>query len=171
MWLMAILMKGVIGGALAGLATCAVAGLCARVERQTAVSALNSTSHIVWGDRAADQASASWQYTGTGIALNELALVFWGLVYEMWSHSAIGASMSPLSRGATVSALAYITDYHLIPRRFTPGFEKRLSPASLFAIYCAIAVILPVAAKVAVSLNGMDFRATARRTEHGACNR
>ncbi|HKN87739.1 MAG TPA: hypothetical protein VJV04_12835 [Nitrospiraceae bacterium] len=148
MWLMSFVAKGMIGGALAGLATCAVAGLCARAERQTAVSALNSTSHIVWGDRAVDQTSASWQYTGTGIALNELALVFWGLVYEMWSHSAIGASMSPLIRGVTVSALAYITDYHLIPRRFTPGFEKRLSQASLCAIYCAIAVSLPVAMKV-----------------------
>jgi len=164
MWLMSLLMKGVIGGALAGLATCAVAGLCARVERQTAVSALNSTSHIVWGDRAADQASASWKYTGTGIALNELALVFWGLVYEVWSHSAIGASMPPVSRGATVSALAYITDYHLIPRRFTPGFEKRLSPASLSAIYCAIAISLPVAMKVIEPLKGMDFRATPTAT-------
>jgi len=161
---MSSLMKGMIGGALAGLATCAVAALCAKAERQPAVSALNSTSHIVWGDGAADQASASWQYTGTGIALNELALVFWGLIYELWSHSAIGASMSPLSRGATVSVLAYITDYHLIPRRFTPGFEKRLSPGSLFSIYCAIAVSLPVAMKVVGPLKGMDFRGTPTAT-------
>jgi hypothetical protein len=39
-----------------------------------------------------------------------------------------------------VSAIAYLTDYHLIPRRFTPGFELRLSRRALALAYGAFAV-------------------------------
>jgi hypothetical protein len=38
-----------------------------------------------------------------------------------------------------VSVLAYLTDYHLIPRRFTPGFEL-VFPRTLFPwLYAALA--------------------------------
>jgi hypothetical protein len=38
-----------------------------------------------------------------------------------------------------VTAGAYLTDYYLVPKRFTPGFEKRLSGKSLAAIFVALA--------------------------------
>jgi hypothetical protein len=48
--------------------------------------------------------------------------------------------VKPVCGGATVAAAAYIIDYHLIPKRFTPGFEKRVSGKSLTAIFAALAV-------------------------------
>jgi hypothetical protein len=39
-----------------------------------------------------------------------------------------------------VSAAAYITDYHFVPRRLSPGFELRIPPAALAAIYAALAL-------------------------------
>jgi hypothetical protein len=36
--------------------------------------------------------------------------------------------------------LAYLTDYYLVPRRFTPGFELSLSRRSFPWIYGALAV-------------------------------
>jgi hypothetical protein len=45
-----------------------------------------------------------------------------------------------LLRGAAVSAAAYVTDYHLVPRRLTPGFELRLPRLALAPIYAALAV-------------------------------
>jgi hypothetical protein len=48
--------------------------------------------------------------------------------------------LQPILDAAAVTAGAYITDYYLVPKRFTPGFEKRVSGKSLFAIYVALAV-------------------------------
>ena len=132
---------GILSGAIAGLATCLVAGLCARSERQPLPSPVNATSHILWGDRAAARDDFSWKYTGTGVILNEVALIFWAVLYEAWPCRHSGLS-SNVTRGIAVAVLAYVTDYMLIPKRFTPGFEKRLSGRSLFVIYCGIAASL-----------------------------
>jgi len=53
-----------------------------------------------------------------------------------------GDIVGSLLSGAAVSAMAYVADYYLVPKRFTPGFEKRLSNRSLFAIYSTLALSL-----------------------------
>ena len=53
-----------------------------------------------------------------------------------------GDVTATLLSGAAVSALAYLTDYHVVPSRLTPGFEKRLGGRSLLAIYAALAFSL-----------------------------
>ena len=71
-----------LSGALSGLATCLIAGVCAKAEGKTLFSPVNATSHIVWGETAADQDHLSWKYTGTGLVINEVALTFWAGLYE-----------------------------------------------------------------------------------------
>ena len=39
-----------------------------------------------------------------------------------------------------ISALAYVTDYYVVPRRFTPGFELTLSRRSFPWLYGALAI-------------------------------
>ncbi len=41
-----------------------------------------------------------------------------------------------------VAGIAYVTDYRLVPRRLTPGYEKRVSGRSLFVIYGVLALSL-----------------------------
>jgi hypothetical protein len=146
---------GILSGAIAGLATCLVAGLCARSEKKPVPSPINATSHILWGDLAAEHDGLSWKYTGTGVILNEVALIFWAGLYEAWPcrHSTLS---SDITRGIAVAALAYVTDYMLIPKRFTPGFEKRLSGRSLFLIYCGIATSLMMANRASRKLLQSD---------------
>lgn len=48
--------------------------------------------------------------------------------------------------GAAVAAVAYVTDYYFVPKRLTPGFEKRLSGPAMFAVYATLALSLPIAA-------------------------
>lgn len=48
--------------------------------------------------------------------------------------------------GAATAALAYLTDYHVVPRRLTPGVEKRLTGRSLFLVFGALAVGLSAGA-------------------------
>lgn len=61
-------------------------------------------------------------------------------------HCAAGAWSGAVSRalpgGALVAALAYVTDYHIVPARLTPGFEKHLSRRALFFIYLVLALAL-----------------------------
>jgi hypothetical protein len=44
-----------------------------------------------------------------------------------------------------VAGLAYFVDYHLVPRRLTPGWELRLSRRSVALGFVALGVSLAVA--------------------------
>jgi hypothetical protein len=39
-----------------------------------------------------------------------------------------------------VSAAAYVTDYHVVPKRLTPGFELRVPRLALAGVYAALAL-------------------------------
>lgn len=83
-----------------------------------------------------------------------MAMYAWSAVLEgvfgPWVRRADESGGSPLARaavaGATVSALAYVTDYYVVPKRFTPGIEKRLSPMALATTYGVLAASLAAGA-------------------------
>ena len=136
--------------AAAGASTVAVtaAALCReKQEGKAGWRPINSISHIVWGSEAADQRQFTLRYTVSGLLLNVVACGFWALVFRLLSSEKRPAFIQSAGRGIGVSILAYITDYYLIPRRFTPGFELCLSRHSFPWIYGALAVglILPEA--------------------------
>ena len=136
---MGILGRALVSGTLAAAAVSLVASLAGRREAGSYAAPLNATSHFLWGERAARKNTLSWKYTGVGFAANYGASIFWALFYEALK----GRSRSParaLASGAAVSAAAYVTDYHVVPKRLTPGFERRLPVAALAAIYVALAL-------------------------------
>jgi hypothetical protein len=56
-------------------------------------------------------------------------------------------SLFGAARNATiVTALAYVTDYVVVPKRLNPGFEQRLSSKSLFGAYAVLAASLALSA-------------------------
>lgn len=61
-------------------------------------------------------------------------------------HAGPGATVAA---AAATSAVACFTDYRLTPRRLQPGFEQRLSTASLTAVYAAFAFGLAAGALAA----------------------
>lgn len=143
------LTRTLASGTVSGIATSAVAALAGKRETASYAAPINATSHILWGDEAALQDGASLKYTLTGFLLNHLAAVMWAAVYEKWVAPAVSRwsanrpSLAPLATtmgGVAVSAGAFVTDYYLVPKRFTPGFEKRLSGRSLALIYGALAL-------------------------------
>jgi hypothetical protein len=150
-----VLSRAVKSGTISGLATAAVASLAGKRENGSYAAPLNATSHIIWGDKAAKQDQTSLKYTLTGFLLNHGSAIFWASFYEKMAAgrgsgrregrvSSPGAAnlpqvMSPLCRAAAVAAAAYVIDYHAIPKRFTPGFEKRLSGKSMAAIFFTLA--------------------------------
>lgn len=144
-----LLTRALTSGTVSGIATSAVAALAGKRETASYAAPLNATSHILWGDEAARHDSASLKYTATGFLLNHLAAVMWAAVYEKWAGPKVArwcesrpslAPLAPAMAGMAVSAGAYVTDYYLVPKRFTPGYEKRLTGRSMALIYAALAL-------------------------------
>ena len=127
-------------------ATTAAVAICGYWEEGEAVAPINAISHILWGDSAVKEEGTSIQYTAAGVALNTLAVTSWSLIYEAFFGQAArkGNTSAAVLGGVTVAGLAYVTDYCIVPKRLTPGFEKRLSPASMLIVYSALAASLPL---------------------------
>jgi hypothetical protein len=134
------MMKALVSGTLAAAAVTLAASLASRRATGSAASALNATSHFLWGDRAARRHDYSVKYTGVGFAANYGASVFWALFYEALGRGRQRSVGRALRDGALVSTLAYVVDYHVVPRRLTPGFELRLPGKALAGVYAALAV-------------------------------
>jgi hypothetical protein len=132
-----LLSRAVVSGTAAAAATALVATWLGRRHTGSAAAPLNATSHVVWGVRAGRRDGASLKYTGAGFVLNYGACLFWALFYEGLGRPG-RARARALRDGALVSAAAYVTDYHLVPRRLTPGFELRLPGRALALIYAAL---------------------------------
>lgn len=133
--------RALVSGTIAGTAIVVAAALAGKRETSSYAAPINATSHILWGGVAAQKDRLSWKYTGAGLLLNHAAAVFWAACYEkLMSGRARRGTARPLLGGALVSAAAYVTDYHLVPKRLTPGYEERLSGKSLALIYGVLAL-------------------------------
>lgn len=146
-------------GVVAGGATTLAVAACGEMEDGNAVAPLNAISHIAWGEEAAMRSEASWKYTATGVGLNVAAATSWAVLHELFFGCSAdeGDAVGALLGGALVSAFAYVTDYHLVPARLTPGFEKRLSGRSLLGVYTMLALGLAL---------GSLWRPDGERSQH-----
>lgn len=131
---------GALSGALAGVAVNLATAACGETELGHPAAPLNAVSHSLWGERAAERDGFSARYTLNGLAINEGATIFWAAVYEKLFGDAADRGRVPLALvgGGAVAGLAYVTDYYLVPKRLTPGYEKRLSSKSLLVIYAVL---------------------------------
>lgn len=135
-------------GAIATAATTLAVAALGEAEDGHAIAPVNAVSHIAWGDKAARQTDASLKYTLTGALVNAAAIGSWAAIHSFLfaRHRRPPSAAAALASGTAVSALAYVTDYHVVPDRLTPGFEKRLSGRSLFAVYTVLALGLAAGA-------------------------
>jgi hypothetical protein len=117
----------VLFGTLASVASALAAAACSRVENRHAARPINAVAHIYDGGRPPRGEGPGGRNIALGFGIHTLASVWWALFYDK------------LRRPAAVAALAYVVDYHVVHRRFRPGFEAHLSAASLFAVYAALA--------------------------------
>ncbi|HEX5056440.1 MAG TPA: hypothetical protein VFX02_08070 [Gammaproteobacteria bacterium] len=131
--------RALVSGTTAAAMASIVAAIAGRRNAGSYAAPINATSHIVWGDEAGRQDSPSFKYTATGALLNYGGSIFWASLYE----GLVGKYPAPgkaLARSALITTAAYITDYRIVSRRFTPGFERRLRGKFLALIYGAFGV-------------------------------
>lgn len=127
-----ILLRGLTCAA----ATTTTVGLLSTRHTGQPAAALNAVSHMLWGERAFRVDRADLSHTLVGMLLNAGAMLSWSTVHEL-----LPKPRSPfvrVAKAASVSALAYVTDYHVVPKRLTPGFEERLPPSALALVYVAL---------------------------------
>ena len=130
-----------IAGASASAATTLTVALAGIAAQGSPWPALNSVSKMVRGNHAPWRNELSWKFTGTGALLNAAAVFSWAAVYAVLRGPRTRTDYAKaVTAGAATSALAYVIDYHIVPDRFTPGFEKRLPDRSLGLIYAALAL-------------------------------
>ncbi|WP_194726725.1 hypothetical protein [Noviherbaspirillum malthae] len=153
--------RTLISGTVSGVATALAASVAGKRDAESYAAPLNATSHIVWGDEAAMHDEPSMKYTVTGFLLTHASAIFWASIYEKWfapsEDDADASPLKPLMGAAVVTAGAYVTDYYLVPRRFTPGYEKRVSGKSLSAIYGVLALGLAARALMARRNDGRQY--------------
>lgn len=137
-----------VSGVLAAATTAVAVALRGERDSGSAVAPLNATSHVAWGDEASDTETVDWKHTALGVAIHTGAGMFWASVYEklFGRHAERGDVATAFAGGAAVAALAYVTDYHLVPKRLTPGWEHRISGRSLALTYGVLAATFPVRA-------------------------
>lgn len=144
--------EGAIGGSIAALLSAAVVTVAGKKESGSAIAPINAVSHWLWGDEAALQEDASAKYTGVGAVTHVLSAMFWATL-----HAKVRPAypqrpvLSAIAGGAATSAVATALDYGLIPKRLTPGFEHRLSTASLAGALAAIGAGIAIGAVLADS--------------------
>ncbi len=132
--------RAAISGTAAAILSAFALAVLGRREAGSAVAPINAVSHWYWGRRAARQDEPSAKYTLVGFLTHHAASVFWALLFERaFGRIARRRPSSALASGATVAALAAVIDYTVTPKRFTPGYEARLSPPSLAVVYAAFA--------------------------------
>ncbi len=122
-----------VPGVIAGLATCATVAARGLRDSGSAMAPINASGHVVWGDRAAMVEGVSPVHTPPALAINMGAATWWAFVFQKLFGATVNRHGWPaaLLGGAATSGIAYCTDYHVLPRRLTPGWEKRISDRSL----------------------------------------
>ena len=135
-----------MSGAIAAGATSAYVAAAGARDTGSAIAPINATSHIAWGETAGDVETFDARHTVLGAALNLGACMFWASFYERLFGRAAdrGRVGTALLGSALVAAAAYVTDYHVVPKRLTPGWETRISQPSLFTAYAVLALSLPL---------------------------
>jgi len=136
------LREGAVAGSVASvLSTAALAALGAR-GAGGAAAPLNAVSHWVWGEEALHSDRPSWRHTLVGYLTQHAASVLWAALYARAYGHRPEAKRLPdaLVGGIATSAVAYVVDYTVTPKRLTPGYEHRLDGRGMFAVYAALAL-------------------------------
>ena len=145
-----LLRRTLRSGAIASSTTTLALGALGLLEDDDSAAPLNAVSHILYGDDdALNAGGADTKHTLAGGILNAASVTMWAGIHELlFGKFARKGPAQALASGAAVSGLAYVVDYHVVPKRLTPGFEKKLSKKRMFATYAVLALSLAAGAWV-----------------------
>ena len=132
--------RALLSGSAASVLSTAALAARGRSESGSAPAPINAVSHWYWGDRATRVDQTRIKYTVPGYLTHHAMSIFWAVVFEkVFAGRSRRKPVSVAAASAATAAMACFVDYQMTPRRFTPGFEHRLSKMSLLLVYAAFA--------------------------------
>ncbi len=114
--------------------------LACKSERGNLWEAINSTCHMIDGDDRSYSGQFENRDTPLAIALIGSAMFGWAVIYQLVLRAL--KQKSSIISGIAMAAFAYLIDYYVVPKQFTPGFEKMLSKKAIFFAYVILALAL-----------------------------
>ncbi len=117
--------------------------MLAALEGKPPSAPVTAISHIVYGEKAIDSGRVDFLHFAIGFGLNLMAMIGWSVIAEIGFrvlHIGPTNFIGTCFIATAVSVLAYITDFYVVPKRFTPGFEHILSRCALFITYVFLAI-------------------------------
>ena len=130
------LTRGFKTGLALAAATNAVIMLASDRENGSPWAALNCVAHIIDGDEKEQPVGYAPRESRLGILVNGAAMSAWGVLYE-GALLVTNTQSNPLT-AVLATAAAYVIDYKVVSKQFTPGIEKRLSQKSVLLAYAAM---------------------------------
>ena len=140
-----IIGNGLKTGLALAVSTTASLLLASHAENGAPWAALNAVAHIVDGDEKEQPTQFSPRESGLGLAVNATAMVTWGVLYE--GVLTVTKTRSTPMTAAVGTVTAYLIDYAIVPKRLTPGIEKRLSRNTVWAIYGVLGATLALSSR------------------------
>ena len=137
-----------VTGTIAALSSSLALILCGKGERGRGLATHNGPSQWIYGTRAGYRRSLTLRHTGTGTLIHLVSSWWWACVqYEAFPPRAVAKSyVRQAGEAGLIATAAYVVDYHFVPERLQPGFDKHVSTVSLAAIYVAFGIGLAAGA-------------------------
>lgn len=129
------LLRTLVSGSTASVLSSVAVALHSRAGTGKAASGVNATSHWAWGERAMWRHRADLKHTALGYAIHHASSLWWAGLFEARAKTCGPRDAAAL--GAVTAVTAYLVDYHVVPRRLTPGFDRHLSAAGMVSAYAA----------------------------------
>nr|WP_297382637.1 hypothetical protein [uncultured Roseateles sp.] len=136
-------------GAWSGVLSAAALMGASRANGDRTPTGLNGPSHWFFGEPAVHAQRFSVRHTVVGALTHQASSFLWSAVFastRLRPAAAAHGHARIAAEAALVSAVAAAVDLLVVPRRLTPGFERRLSAKALAAVYASFAFGLAVAA-------------------------
>jgi hypothetical protein len=134
--------SAITGAALSATTTLAILAASAN-ENDGCWGAINNVSHIVDGDDVTYGDQFLPRESAIGVGINAVAMGTWALIYTgLFRSFRFPKSLAP---AIALTIGAYITDYYIVPKQYTPGIEKKISRNAIYTIYGVMALTLALA--------------------------
>ena len=139
---------GLVSGTVASVVSTVSLAIFGKAELNKSAAPINGPSQWVWGRHAPYENRFSFRYTVIGYAIHHAASIFWAILHEKLRQQ-LGPppnKTAAVAPAIVITTAAYAVDFHVIPKRLTPGFEHRLSKRSLLMVYGIFAIGLATVA-------------------------
>src|SRR3954454_11254827 len=106
-----VMKRALVSGTAASLVSTAALAALARFESKGAAQPVNSTSHVYWGEEAADVSNIDLRHSVPGYLIHHASSIFWAMFFESITSKREYSPGKLARNAAAVAATAVLLDY------------------------------------------------------------